>query len=514
MLRIRVLVELALIAAGAGCAPAAPAAAPTPVPSATLPRALAATPRATPAACLGSVAGKVYDDADRNLQAEPGEAGLANARIELENSEGALVQTAVTDPGGAYALGGLPSGSYSIQETAPPGFVETGESRTFVAVRCGAAATLNFVNVPLTVAASAATAPAPAPTASPTVTATAGSSALTWVVSNAPVTGLFVDPAGDIYYGTPASIDGVGNPFQGNFALWKKPANGPPIELTPYGHNLIGGIVTYDGDIYFDEAGSLDRIPDDDQFHQQVEYVLKFPVLSTIYGHLNSTLALSEWNGTPILLVSVGSRIDSNYDGLGHPSGIQPPYYEDFPTGRILFANLPWLETTHNYAVTKTATGQVYEYARGVRNPWGLTVGEIDGSTHIYAVDNDPAFRPEKYDDDPQNAGDELNDIVFGVDYGHPFYYGGEEPPPDRKPIAVFDDGSVPSGVAIADGRLFVSLYEAKTIVEVDPTNPDYKRSWRPVLSGVDAFALAASGSSLYLGNWQGIRVIDVNNLE
>jgi SdrD B-like domain len=476
-------------------------------PSST-PRASSSLTAATPAACLGSIAGKVYNDANRNLRSDAGETGLANAKIELENSSGAILQTVVTDTGD-YNFVGLVPGDYSVRETPPAAFVASGESIAYLAVTCGSIAVHDFVNTSIQLA----EALTPAPQVTPT-RLVGTSPELAWVVTGQPVTALYVDSAGDIYYGSPSSIDGVGNPFLGDFALWKKPANSAPIELTGYNHNLIGGIAVYKGNIYFDEAGALDRIPDDNQMHEQVDTVLRFPVLSSIYGHINSSLEISTRNNGPILLISVGSQIDSNFDDVGHPSGIQPPYYEDFPTGRILFADLPWLETTHNYAVIPNGTGQVYEYARGVRNPWGMTVGAINGQTHVFAVDNDPAFRPEKYDNNLQNAGDELNDIVFGIDYGHPYYYAGEEPPPYRKPIAVFLDGSVPSGVAIAGGRLFVSLYQAKMIVEVDPTNSDYKRSWKPVLTDIDPFTIAANGNRLYIASWQGIRVIDVNTLE
>jgi hypothetical protein len=50
--------------------------------------------------------------------------------------------------------------------------------------------------------------------------------------------------------------------------------------------------------------------------------------------------------------------------------------------------------------------------------------------------------------------------------------------------------------------------------VEVDPTNPDYKHSWKPMLVDIDPFTIAANGNRLYIASWQGIRVIDVNTLE
>ncbi len=505
-----------MLAVLTGCvsAPATRALVSTPASAASVVAAPSGTPRSssqstvTPTACLGSIAGKVYSTANGSAPAAPGEQGVANATLTLEDSRGAIIQTLIT-AAGDFDFVDLVPGDYSVRETPPAAFVASGESIAYLAVTCGSVAIHDFVNTSIQVAQDLT----PTPQVTPTSLA-ASSPELAWVVTDQPVTALYVNSAGDIYYGSPSSIDGVDNPFLGNSALWKKPAKGEPIQLTGNSHNLIGGIAVYNGNIYFDEAGALDRIPDDNQLHEQVDTVLRFPVLSQIYGHLNSSLAISTWRNVPILLLSVGSRIDSNFDDVGHPSGIQPPWYEDFPTGRILFANLPWLETTHNYAITPNGTGQVYEYARGVRNPWGMTVGALNGQTHVFAVDNDPAFRPEKYDPNPQNAGDELNDIVFGIDYGHPYYYAGEEPPPYRKPIAVFLDGSVPSGVAIAGGRLFVSLYQAKMIVEVDPTNPDYKHSWKPALTGIDPFTIAANGTLLYVANWQGIRVIDVDTLE
>ena len=507
------LFALALLIALAACATPNASAIRTPAP----PRVVASTQ--TPAAqvqaiqapCVASVEGTVTNDTG-HLNVDPG-AQNASAEIDLTSADGAIHQTLFTR--GAYSFTFLAPGSYTLKETPPDGYVPSGESIAYLTVTCGAIATYDFVNVLGSRSSptlnSEATS-APEQTATPTPL-TSDSQDLSWVVTNQPVSAMYVDAVGNLYYGAPAAMDGIANPFTPDSALWKKPASGAPIQLTPNSHNLIGGIVVYDGYIYFDEAGSLDRIPNDNQMHEQADVVLRFPNLSQIYGHINSALALYTYQGSPILLISVGSVLDSYMDSPGHPSGIQLPYYEDFPTGRIIFAKLPWLETAENYSVVPDGAGQVYEYARGVRNPWAMTVGELNGQTQVFAVDNDPAFTPEKYDSDPQNAGDELNRIVFGVDYGHPFYYAGREPDPVGRPIALFLDGSVPSGVAIAGGKLFVALYQAGMIVQVDPNKSDMKHAWTPVLTGIGAFNLASHGNLLYIATWRGIQAIDASEL-
>ena len=501
------LCALAFLIALAACAPAPRA------PTATRVIAPTQTPapqaQVTPPPCVGRVEGTVTNDAGHS-GVDAGE-DAPSTEIDLTSADGAIHQTLFMR--GAYAFTVLAPGSYTLKETPPDGYVPSGESIAYATVTCGATVTQDFFNV-LSKTASLSPNAGATPAQTPTPTAlTSDSPDLTWVVTNQPVSAMYVDAAGNLYYGAPATTDGIANPFTPDSALWEKPVSGAPVQLTPNSHNLISGIVVYDGMIYFDEAGSLDRIPDDNQMHAQADVVLRFPNLSQIYGHINSALALYTYQGEPALLISVGSVIDSYMDSPGHPSGIQLPYYEDFPTGRIIFAKLAWLETAHNYAVDLNGNGQVYEFARGLRNPWAMTVGELGGQTQIFAVDNDPAFTPEKCDSDPQNAGDELNRIVFGVDYGHPFFYAGREPDPAGRPIAVFFDGSVPSGVAIADGKLLVSLYQAGTIVQVDPNKPDMKHAWTPVLTGIGAFNLASQGHLLYIATWRGIQVIDASEL-
>src|SRR5262249_32893026 len=125
------------------------------------------------------------------------------------------------------------------------------------------------------------------------------------------------------------------------------------------------------------------------------------------------------------------------------------------------------------------------------------------GQTHIFAIDNDPAFTPEKYDNVPNNAGDELNDIQFHGDYGHPYSYGGGQP------VVNFNDGSVPSGVAVAAGKIFVGLHDARMVAKVDPVHHTYT----PVLQNIEPFNLLGVGNTLYVADFDGIHVIDASGL-
>lgn len=347
------------------------------------------------------------------------------------------------------------------------------------------------------------------PTATFTPTAPPGPTELSWVVSGFIVTVMYRDETGNIYFAASKNMQGISDPYQAEAAVWKKPVDGQPIQLTPWTYNLIGGIVVHNRFIYFNEAGNLRRMPDDNQVHN-AEVVLHFPKLSKIYMHINHALAKYTLNGQEVLLMAVGTMIDSNYDAPQHHSGIFPPYYEDFPTGRILYAPLSWLETTTNYEVKREVPGEVSEFARGFRNPWSITVANLDGQIHVFAADNDPTFTPEKYDSDPQNAGDELTEVFFGRHHGHPYYYAGREPEPDYvPPLVVFPDGSVPSGVAVAAGKIFVALQNSAMIVKADIEN----HTWTPVLTQINPFNLYGYGDLLYIVDWAGIRVVDARSL-
>ncbi len=367
------------------------------------------------------------------------------------------------------------------------------------------------------------------PTASPTLTATVGvsvtqvptrqptlrprpteapkgSAVLTPFVSGQRVTAMYVGPDGSIYYGVAPNDESLQTPLQPVFQLWKLPPGGAPMPITPATMRLIGGVLVHNGTIYFSEAGALRRMPDN-RGVQEGQVVIHFPTIAgnvnLPYGHMNHALATYNLNGQEVLLMAVGSLLDSSFPAAGVPANISEPYYEDFPTGRIDYATFDWLENTHEFVATHGVEGQFDEFARGFRNPWGLTVADVGGQTRILAVDNDPSFTPEKYDADEQNAGDELNEVLWHTQYGHPYVYGGSQP------IVNFPDGSVPSGVAVAAGKVFVGLHNRSMVVKVDLA----KRTWTPVIDGISPFSLFGAGNLLYVADFDGIHVIDASGL-
>lgn len=344
----------------------------------------------------------------------------------------------------------------------------------------------------------------PKPTAEP-----AGPATLTQLFSGQRVTAMYVSGDGTIYYGVAPSDESLQFPAQTVFQLWKWSPGSSPIAISPATMHLIGGVLVHNGNIYFNEQGALRRRPDDNK-SEEGEVVIRYPGYldnkNLPYGHMNHALATYNLNGQEVMLMAMGSLLDSSFPGAGVPADIAPPYYEHFPTGRINYATFDWLDNTHDFTANDGVAGQFDEFARGVRNPWSMTVGTLNGQTHILAVDDDPAFTPEKSDDIPNNAGDEVNDIVFGGNYGHPYAYGMAS---NIQPIVVFPDGSVPSGVAIAANKIFVSLQNGNMIVKVDLV----KRTYTPVITNISPFNLFAVGNLLYVADFDGIHVIDARGL-
>lgn len=363
-----------------------------------------------------------------------------------------------------------------------------------------ATATLSVTRVPAT--------PRPRPTATPR-----GPATLTRLFGGQRVTAMYVGGDGTIYYGVAPSDESLQFPDQQVFQLWKWSPGGAPIAITPDTMRMIGGVLVYNGMIYFNELGALRRMPDNGQ-SQEGQVVIRFPMYpgnrDLPYGHMNHALAVYTLNGQEVLLMAMGSLWDSSFPGAGLPASRFLPDYEPFPTGRIVYATFDWLNSVNDYVATNGVAGQFDELARGVRNPWGMTVGVVNGQTHILAVDDDPAFTPEKSDGNPANAGDELNDIRLATNYGHPYVYAGQEPAlGNTPPIVVFDDGTVPSGVAVAAGKVFVGLTFRSQVVKVDLAN----RTYTPVLTGISPFNLFGVGNLLYIADFDGVHVIDAGGL-
>lgn len=91
----------------------APTATPTPTPAPT------ATPSPTPSA--GAISGVVFHDLNGDNQHGEAEAGISGATLKLMSSSGAIRQQ-LTESAGVFYFSDLPPGSYTLVETAPPGW--------------------------------------------------------------------------------------------------------------------------------------------------------------------------------------------------------------------------------------------------------------------------------------------------------------------------------------------------------------------------------------------------------
>lgn len=364
--------------------------------------------------------------------------------------------------------------------------------------------------IPATATKAATRTPTVRATTRPSATrAPTGPAVLTQLFSGQRVTAMYVSGDGTIYYGVAPSDESLQFPARTVFQLWKWSPGGAPYAITPPTMHLIGGVLVHNGMIYFNEQGTLRRLRDGTQ-PSEGEIVIRFPGYlnnrDLPYGHMNNSLATYNLNGREVMLMGMGSLWDSSFASAGQPAVHFIPDYEHFPTGRINYAAFEWLDNTHDFTANNGVAGEFDEFARGVRNPWSMAVGTVNGKTHILAVDNDPAFTPEKSDDNPANAGDEVNDIVQFGNYGHPYAYGMAS---NIQPIVVFRDGSVPSGVAVAAGKIFVSLQNGNEIVKVDLV----KRTYTPVLTNISPFNLFGLGNLLYVADFDGIHVIDARGL-
>ena len=102
---------------------------------------------------LGSIGGRVWNDADGNGALGAGEAGLPGWTVFIDqDADGAFEPgepSAVTDAGGVYALGGVPIGSFSVREVPAVGWTPTapGTGVQLVTVLNGSnVANVNFGN--------------------------------------------------------------------------------------------------------------------------------------------------------------------------------------------------------------------------------------------------------------------------------------------------------------------------------------------------------------------------------
>ena len=86
----------------------------------------------------GTVSGEAFNDINGNGVRDGGEGGIGGVVIRLDGSE-------VTTAGdGSYSFSDVPEGSYTVQATAPTGFVHTTSSSVPVSVAPGGSASANF----------------------------------------------------------------------------------------------------------------------------------------------------------------------------------------------------------------------------------------------------------------------------------------------------------------------------------------------------------------------------------
>jgi parallel beta-helix repeat protein len=156
-------------------------------------------PTATP--CFGSIVGQVFDDLNRNRQADSNEPGVMGATLFLKNSGG--IFGLYTTGNGQFSFPGLVAGTYTLSETPPPGYAAEDSVSVDVTVTCGATATQNFFNV--------STSATPLPTLTPTPPSTPRSTPGSFVPPQSNATGFKPFSTGPVsYIGGCGSINAPG----------------------------------------------------------------------------------------------------------------------------------------------------------------------------------------------------------------------------------------------------------------------------------------------------------------
>ena len=74
---------------------------------------------------LTAVSGNIYNDQDGNGSQGPGEPGLANWTVSLEDTHGNVLVSTTTDSSGNYTLYTVTGGTFLVAETVKPNFVQT-----------------------------------------------------------------------------------------------------------------------------------------------------------------------------------------------------------------------------------------------------------------------------------------------------------------------------------------------------------------------------------------------------
>ena len=149
-----------ILAYASGPAPTpTPTDTPTSTPTPTFTPTPTASPTSTPTPLpnTGHVAGFVFNDLNGDGTRNPGEPGLAAARVDLLLPDNTLVSSVTTSADGAFTFRNVTSGSYRLQETDPPGYTSPPASNLVnIQVLAGATQLVDFPDTSAT--------PVPTPT--------------------------------------------------------------------------------------------------------------------------------------------------------------------------------------------------------------------------------------------------------------------------------------------------------------------------------------------------------------
>src|SRR5205085_1860091 len=95
----------------------------------------------------GNVTGVVFRDGDGDGLQGPSEPGQPGVNVQLLNSVGAVIATALTDAAGNFAFVNLPAGNYTVRlqgDMPPAGFGASTATSEFLSVNPGSSTTAAF----------------------------------------------------------------------------------------------------------------------------------------------------------------------------------------------------------------------------------------------------------------------------------------------------------------------------------------------------------------------------------
>jgi hypothetical protein len=233
-------------------------------------------------------------------------------------------------------------------------------------------------------------------------------------------------------------------------AVYDPVADVRPVEI--FGESSrITDMTYYGGALYLNRAGEVGRIPDGGRYE-----VLAggFAVNSQLF-HANNGIAIVDgW-----LYVSAGGVIDGYSDGpiegIGEAGAQNVVAGGNRLAARLVRAPVDALVAQRSSNLFETA-------ARGIRNPYGLTV---DPSGRLWFTDNGATNVPDHI-----SAGDEVDlfdprAVPPGTPedatpyYGFPLALNGAPPDWYTAPVVNLPNSAAPTGITWAYGTIFFGVY-------------------------------------------------------